>query len=126
MYAKRIKLKKKSSAADRNNLNDPNWVCKDNCDVGECYERRHVMMITEAKNKFFEDTIVVQFGKGAQSKKTRDWIDRQIGNISGVKIEFVELDELFPLGVKLFHNGDVITGRRLGYFLSYVQKLGSL
>lgn len=84
------------------------------------------MMITEAKNKFFEDTIVVQFGRDDRSHKTRDWIAHEIGQISGVKIEFVELDEPFPLGVKLFHNGDVITGQRLGYFVSYVQKLGSL
>ena len=84
------------------------------------------MTVAEVRNRFFEDPIVVQFGQDARSQERRDWINREIGNISGVKIEFVELDEPFPLGVKLFHNGDVITGQRLEYFVSYVQKLGAL
>ena len=84
------------------------------------------MTVAEVRNRFFEDPIVVQFGQDARSHATRDWINREIGNISGVKIDFVELDEPFPLGVKLFHNGDVITGQRLEYFVSYVQKLGAL
>ena len=84
------------------------------------------MTVAEVRNRFFEDPIVVQFGQDARSQERRDWINREIGNIPGVKIEFVELDEPFPLGVKLFHNGDVITGQRLEYFVSYVQKLGAL
>lgn len=84
------------------------------------------MTQVEVRNRFFEDPIVVQFGQDARSQERRDWIDREIGNISGVKIMFVQLDEPFPLGVKLFHKGDVITGQRLGYFVSYAQKLGAL
>ena len=84
------------------------------------------MTVAEVRNRFFEDPIVVQFGQDARSQERRDWINHEIGNISGVKIEFVELDEPFPLGVKLFHNGDVITGQRLEYFVSYVRKLGNL
>jgi hypothetical protein len=82
------------------------------------------MTVAEVKQRFFEDPIVVQFGRDTKSHETKDWIDREIGKISGVKIVFVELDETFPLGVKLFHKGDVITGQRLGYFVSYVRKLG--
>ncbi len=84
------------------------------------------MTVAEVKKRFFEDPIVVQFGQDARSQERRDWINREIGSISGVKIVFVQIDEPFPLGVRLFHNGDVITGQRLGYFVSYVQKLGSL
>ena len=84
------------------------------------------MTAVEVRNRFFGDPIIVQFGQNDRSYKTRDWIDQEIGHIAGVKIEFVELDDPFFLSVKLFHQGDVITGQRLRYFVSYAQKLGAL
>jgi len=83
------------------------------------------MTVAEVRQRFFEDPIVVQFGQDARSQKTRDWIDREIGGISGAKIVFVKIEEQFPLGAKVLHKGDVITGKRLGYFLSYARKLGA-
>lgn len=82
------------------------------------------MTTGEARQRFFRDPIVVQLGRDDLSQKARDWIVGEIGHISGIKLEFIEIDEAFPPGAKVFHNGDVITGRRLVYFISYVRKLG--
>jgi hypothetical protein len=82
------------------------------------------MTTAEARQRFLQDPIVVHFGQDARSRKVRDWIVGEIGDVSGVKLEFVEIDEAFPPGAKVFHNGDVITGQRLVHFVSYVRKLG--
>jgi len=82
------------------------------------------MALGEARQRFFQDPIVVQLGRDARSRKVRKWIVSEIGHISGIKLEFIEIDEPFPHGVKVFHNGDVITGQRLIYFVAYARKLG--
>jgi len=82
------------------------------------------MTRTEASHRFFETPIVVQLGTDPLSQDQRDWLSKQIGEIPEATLQFNELDADSEFGATIFHMGDVITGQRLGDFVSYARWLG--
>lgn len=81
------------------------------------------MTRTEACHKFLEAPIVIQFGRDSVSKRDRDWLVEEIGDLPEAKLEFAELEGDCPFGARVFHMGDIISGQRLRDFVAYVRWL---